>query len=164
MAIPSNMEFPQDFKDIFGEPPPPASSGHYDSAASPSRAKQLADTEYLQHFSTWVSKVDPNAVAISELELLAQKCQMGAPKPFQFLRNGTEEIVGIGFSETFFPYRWESLYTAENAPLQVVANYQERLIMEYGVPVPENILANILPFSVRERNQELLDKQNESKD
>lgn len=161
MAIPSNMVFPDDFKDVFGEPPPPASSGHYDSAASPSRAKQLADTEYLQHFSTWLEKIDPTSISIGELTLLAAQCEMGEPKPFKFLRNGNEELVGIGFRETFFPYRWESLHTAENAPLQVVASYQERLIMEYGVPVPENILANILPFEVRERNQELLDKQNE---
>lgn len=157
MAIPSNMEFPEDFRDIFGNPPPPASSGHYDCAVSPSRAKQLADTEYLQHFSTWLGKVDPATLNISELTALAKKCEMGEPKPFKFLRNGNIETVGIGFSETFFPYRFESLYTAEKAPLQVVASYQERLIMGYGVPIPENILANILPFDVRARNQELLD-------
>ena len=163
MAIPSNMQFPQEFKDIFGEPPPPASSGLYENSKSPSRAKQLADTEYLQHFSTFLNKSDiPLDDDYAAFVALCEKCEMGTPKPFLFLRNGTEENIGFGFSGTKFPFRWESLYIARNAPLQVVATYQTRLIKEFQIPVPEKILANIIPFETRKLNSELLKQQTQT--
>lgn len=160
MAIPSNMTFPQDFIDIFGEKPAPATPENWPNAASPSRARQEAESEYLQHFSTFLSKADVTDAGFEAFYALCEKIGMGTPKPFYFLRNGTEKRLAFGFSKTAFPYRWESEYIAKNAPLQVVATYQTKAINQYGIAIPLNVLANIVDFETREKNEKLLEALN----